>query len=122
MVAIECLGPLFLVPASNYVFTISTATIHPRAFNFSLSITMNLNVSATFNILRLFFKPGLCLPHHTVPTFNDLPIPLDKVLQSNGRRAKIQAVVLDKDDCFAYPDKNEVYPSYKVRIYDSIRL
>ncbi|KAK7430326.1 hypothetical protein QQZ08_003074 [Neonectria magnoliae] len=76
---------------------------------------MNLNLSASLNITRLFFKPSLCLPHHTVATFNDLPIPLDKVFQKNGRKADIKAVILDKDDCFAYPDSKEVYGPYKAR-------
>ncbi|KAH7008392.1 mitochondrial PGP phosphatase [Ilyonectria destructans] len=76
---------------------------------------MNLNLSASLNITRLFFKPSLCLPHHTVSTFNDLPIPLDKVFQNNGRKADIKAVVLDKDDCFAYPDSKEVHEPYKAR-------
>lgn len=76
---------------------------------------MNLNLSASVNLTRLIFKPSLCLPHHTVPTFADLPIPLDKALQKDGRKAEIKAVVLDKDDCFAYPDSIEVYGAYKVR-------
>ncbi|KAI5461434.1 mitochondrial PGP phosphatase [Mariannaea sp. PMI_226] len=77
---------------------------------------MNLNLSASLNITRLLFQPSLCLPHHTVPTFNDLPIPLDKgLLRKNGRQAEIKAVVLDKDDCFAYPDSKEVHGPYKSR-------
>lgn len=76
--------------------------------------TMNYNVSATLNAMRLLSKPSLCLPHQTVSTFNDLPIPLDKGLQAEGRKANIKAVVLDKDDCFAYPDETAVYDPYKV--------
>uniref|UniRef100_A0A8H7KBX3 Phosphatidylglycerophosphatase GEP4, mitochondrial n=1 Tax=Bionectria ochroleuca TaxID=29856 RepID=A0A8H7KBX3_BIOOC len=69
---------------------------------------INFNLSATFNIVRILFKPSICLPHHTVSNFNDLPIPLDKALQREGRAATdIRAVVLDKDDCFAYPNQNE---------------
>ncbi|VUC22695.1 unnamed protein product [Clonostachys rosea] len=75
---------------------------------------INFNLSATFNVVRILFKPSICLPHHTVSNFNDLPIPLDKALQREGRAATdIRAVILDKDDCFAYPDQNEVYPDYK---------
>ncbi|KIL91489.1 had superfamily (subfamily iiia) phosphatase [Fusarium avenaceum] len=77
---------------------------------------LNLNLSASLNITRLIFKPSLCLPHHTVSTFNELPIPLEKGLQKDGRKVEIKAVVLDKDDCFAYPDSVEVYDSYKVVI------
>lgn len=76
---------------------------------------MNLNLSASLNITKLIFKPSLCLPHHTCNTFNDLPIPLDKALQKNGRKVEIKAVVLDKDDCFAYPDDTKVYEPYQVR-------
>lgn len=75
----------------------------------------NFNLSASLNITKLFFKPGLCLPHHTVSTFNDLPIPLEKGLANDNRRVEIKAVVLDKDDCFAIPDDVEVYQPYQVR-------
>lgn len=76
---------------------------------------MNFNLSASFNVTRLLFKPSLCLPHHSVSTFNDLPIPLDKGLLKNGQKSNIRAVVLDKDDCFAYPDAREVYGPYRVQ-------
>ncbi|KAK2593222.1 hypothetical protein QQS21_009062 [Conoideocrella luteorostrata] len=79
---------------------------------------MNFNVSASLNVTKLFFKPGICLPHCTVSTFNDVPIPLDKGLQKNGRKSDIRAVVLDKDDCFAYPDAKEVYEPYKRHFED----
>lgn len=84
---------------------------------------MNLNLSATLNLSRLFFKPGLCLPHYSVPTFNELPIPLDRDLHDNGRAgAVIKAVVLDKDDCFAYPGENDIHGPYKVRSIASLLL
>ena len=75
---------------------------------------MNLNLSASLNVLRLLSKPTLCLPHSTISTFNDLPIPLDKAFGTEGKQPVIKAVVLDKDDCFAYPNRNEVFESYKV--------
>lgn len=78
---------------------------------------MNFNLSASLNITKLVFKPSLCLPHHTVSTFNDLPIPLDKGLKKEGRDVRIKAVILDKDDCFAIPDTSEVYKPYKVLTY-----
>ncbi len=78
---------------------------------------MNLNLSASLNIFKLLAKPSLCLPHATVPTFDDLPIPLNKAFASNGRQVDIRAVVLDKDDCFATPDRNEVYAPYKVILF-----
>ena len=77
-------------------------------------MSFNLNLSASLNASRLLFKPSLCLPHHTVPTFSDLPIPLDTGLHKKGLRASIKAVVLDKDDCFAVPDTNQVYEPYSV--------
>lgn len=78
---------------------------------------MNLNLSASLNIFKLLAKPSLCLPHATVATFADLPIPLDKAFAQKGKEGKvdIKAVVLDKDDCFASPETNEVYEQYKVR-------
>ncbi|KAL1901578.1 hypothetical protein Cpir12675_000447 [Ceratocystis pirilliformis] len=74
---------------------------------------MNLNLSATLNSWKLITRPSLCLPHYTMPTFADLPIPLDAPLKEQGKKADIRAVVLDKDDCFAYPETNEVYPLYQ---------
>ncbi|KAI1340945.1 mitochondrial PGP phosphatase [Xylariaceae sp. FL0016] len=76
---------------------------------------MNLNLSGFVNVFRLLTKPSLCLPHVTVSTFADLPTPLTKAFEGRQRKADIKAVVLDKDDCFAYPDTNEVYPTYTER-------
>ncbi|KAI1747366.1 HAD-superfamily phosphatase [Xylaria castorea] len=76
---------------------------------------MNLNLSGFLNVFRLAAKPSLCLPHATVSTFGDLPSPLDRAFEAQGKKCNIKAVVLDKDDCFAYPDTNEVYPSYAER-------
>jgi len=73
-----------------------------------------LNVSATLNVFRVLARPGLCLPHATISTFNDLPVPLNKAFEKYGK-ANIRAVVLDKDDCFARPNDNEVYKPYRVR-------
>lgn len=78
---------------------------------------MNLNLSASLNIFKLLAKPSLCLPHATVATFDDLPIPLNKAFPRSGKQIDIRAVVLDKDDCFATPDHNEVYPQYKVLLF-----
>jgi phosphatidylglycerophosphatase GEP4 len=72
-----------------------------------------LNVSATLNIFRVLARPGLCLPQATISTFNDLPLPLNRVFEKHGK-VDIRAVVLDKDDCFARPNENEVYKPYKV--------
>ena len=75
---------------------------------------MNLNLSASLNVFRLLVNPSLSLPHATVGTFQDLPVPIDKAFERGSRRAEIKAVVLDKDDCFAYPERNEVFDTYKV--------
>jgi phosphatidylglycerophosphatase GEP4 len=76
-----------------------------------------MNLSGTLNAFRLLFNPALCLPHHTVPTFNHLPVPLSKAFagSDNETGADIRAVILDKDNCFAIPHKNEVYEPYRVR-------
>ncbi|KAK5167656.1 uncharacterized protein LTR77_007355 [Saxophila tyrrhenica] len=69
-----------------------------------------MNISGTFNVLRLFYNPSLCLPHHTVSTFDQLPTPLSKAFPTrNGeKKPDIRAVVLDKDNCFAVPRQNHV--------------
>jgi phosphatidylglycerophosphatase GEP4 len=72
-----------------------------------------LNLSATLNVFRLLTRPTLCLPHATVSTFNHLPIPLSSAF-GKYRNVDIKAVVLDKDNCFAYPKSNEVYKPYEV--------
>ena len=77
---------------------------------------MNLNLSASLNIFKLIARPSLCLPHATVATFNDLPIPLNQLFSKPSAKAvDIRAVVLDKDDCFAYPEQSDVYDAYKVQ-------
>ncbi|KAJ9139274.1 HAD-superfamily phosphatase [Coniochaeta hoffmannii] len=76
---------------------------------------MNLNLNGFFNVFRCLASPSLCLPHATVSTFNDLPIPLDKAFESRKGKPVIEAVVLDKDDCFAYPDSSMVFESNKKR-------
>jgi phosphatidylglycerophosphatase GEP4 len=73
-----------------------------------------LNVSATLNVFRVLARPGLCLPHATVSTFNDLPVPLNRAFEKYGK-VDIRAVVLDKDDCFARPNEKEIYKPYRVR-------
>ncbi|KAI5203399.1 HAD-superfamily phosphatase [Aureobasidium subglaciale] len=76
-----------------------------------------MNVSGTLSFFRLFRDPSLCLPHHTVPTFNHLPIPLCRAFnKADGeKKVEIRAVVLDKDNCFAVPKENEVYKPYTER-------
>jgi len=71
------------------------------------------NVSATLNILRLIVKPSLCLPHATISTFNQLPVPLNSAF-GKYKNVDIRAVVLDKDNCFAIPHSNTVFEPYEV--------
>ncbi|KAL8717486.1 MAG: hypothetical protein Q9181_008321, partial [Wetmoreana brouardii] len=69
-----------------------------------------MNVSATLNFFKLIRNPPLCLPHATISTFNDLPIPLSSAFGT--LKPDIRAVVLDKDNCFAVPKENVVYELY----------
>lgn len=78
-----------------------------------------MNISGTLNIFRLLREPTLCLPQHTISTLNQLPVPLSKAFpRKDGANATkevdIQAVVLDKDNCFAVPHTNEVHKSLQV--------
>jgi hypothetical protein len=80
-----------------------------------------MNISGTLNVFRLIRDPTICLPQHTVSTFNHLPIPLSKAFPKKdashgGKDADIQAVVLDKDNCFAAPHTNEIHKPYHVRL------
>ena len=74
-----------------------------------------MNVSATINIFRLIKDPALCLAHCSIPSFNNLQIPVSEAINKKGQDADIQAVVLDKDDCFAKPRENTVHEPYIVR-------
>ena len=81
-----------------------------------------MNASGTLNVLRLFVNPSLCLPHYTISTFDQLPIPLFNAFSSrNGeKKPDIRAVVLDKDNCFATPYHNTVYEPYHSK-FDELR-
>lgn len=81
-----------------------------------------MNVSGTFNVFRLLIQPTLCLPHHTVSSFDQIPFPLSAAFASSHveRKPDIRAVVLDKDNCFATPKHNDVFPAYRSR-FDSLR-
>lgn len=59
------------------------------------------NLSATLNALRLLWSPRLALPHACVETFAEVQIP-----------PHVQAVVLDKDNCFAQDHSLVVFPAY----------
>ncbi|PSN66463.1 HAD-superfamily phosphatase [Corynespora cassiicola Philippines] len=74
-----------------------------------------MNISGTLNVFKLLRDPALCLPQHTVSTFNHLPVPLSKAFpkKDGQKEVDIKAVVLDKDNCFAIPHTDEVFPAYK---------
>ena len=77
-----------------------------------------MNISGTLNVFRLIREPALCLPQHTVSTFNHLPVPLSKAFpkKDGEKEVDIKAVVLDKDNCFAIPHTNEVHKPYHVGV------
>ena len=83
-----------------------------------------MNISGTVNVFRLIRDPALCLPQHTVSTFNHLPIPLSSAFpKRDGKKdVDIKAVVLDKDNCFAIPHTNEVHKPYNVKTLSSFSL
>ena len=68
-----------------------------------------MNLSGIFNAFKLLKKPQLCLPHLTISTFDQLPIPL-----LSKKWPNIKAIVLDKDNCFAVNRGIYVYKPYKV--------
>lgn len=61
------------------------------------------NISGTFNASKALFKPSLIKPQLTYSNFNELPIPLNN---------KIKAIVLDKDNCIAYPHETHIWEAY----------
>jgi len=75
----------------------------------------SFNLSATLNVFRLIARPTLLLPQATVSTFNQLPIPLNGAF-GKYNNVNIRAVVLDKDNCFAYPNSNDIHKPYEVSI------
>ncbi|OJD31169.1 had superfamily phosphatase [Diplodia corticola] len=78
-----------------------------------------MNLSGTLNVFKLLRDPALCLPHYTVSTFNQLPVPLSRALtRPDGKPVDIRAVVLDKDNCFAVPHTDEVHPEYKAKFQE----
>ncbi|KAL6946493.1 hypothetical protein ACO0RG_000646 [Hanseniaspora osmophila] len=63
-----------------------------------------MNFSATVNCFKLIFNPKLCYPQLQISTFSELPVLKMK------NELNIKAVVLDKDNCFAFPYENHHYP------------
>ncbi|CCC71502.1 hypothetical protein NCAS_0H01920 [Naumovozyma castellii] len=63
-----------------------------------------MNISATLNVFKLFYNPKLCLPQLTIPTFQNLPIPIN---------TSIKAIVVDKDNCISFPHDDKIWPAYE---------
>ncbi|CDO94820.1 unnamed protein product [Kluyveromyces dobzhanskii CBS 2104] len=63
-----------------------------------------LNLSATLNVARLLKDPKLCFPTIKYANFNNIRLPLPE---------HIEAIVLDKDNCFAKPHDDKVWPEYE---------
>lgn len=70
-----------------------------------------LNLSATLNAGRLLYNPALCLPHLSVKTFDQIPIPL---IFPGHDSVEIKGVVLDKDNCFAKDKDDKLWEPYSV--------
>lgn len=66
-----------------------------------------MNVSGIINSFRLFYNPALFVPNLTVPTFDQIPLPIPAL---KGKPASL--IILDKDNCFAEPHSYIVYPEY----------
>lgn len=84
-----------------------------------------MNVSATLSAFKLLVKPGLCIPHATVPTFDSIPLPISRILAAanGGQEPDIRAIVLDKDNCFAKPKENAIYKPYSVcECHDTVKV
>lgn len=69
------------------------------------------NLSATLNVTRVLYLPSMSLPHLAIKTFDQLPIPLEL---PGHLGAKIKALVIDKDNCFAKDGDDKVWPEYQV--------
>lgn len=70
-----------------------------------------MNIPAILSLARVARRPALCLPHHTITTFDHLPLPLSEAFSdAQEKPVDIRAVVLDKDNCFAAPQSDEIDP------------
>lgn len=78
-----------------------------------------MNVPAILGVFKVLRSPRILLPHCTVQTFDQLPVPLSNAFgnyQHGDKRVDIRAIVLDKDNCFAVPKTDVVAPEYSVSI------
>jgi len=77
-----------------------------------------MNLSGTLNAFKLLFNPGLCLPHCSISTFNDIPVPLSRAFRHGEKEADIRVVILDKDNCFAIPHQDGIHPPYREKFQE----
>lgn len=71
-----------------------------------------MNLSGTLNAFRLLYYPTLFLPHHTIPSFDAVPLPPFPHTTLSQKPPSIRALVLDKDNCFAAPQTTSIHPPY----------
>jgi hypothetical protein len=125
-----------------YLLYSCTSTSTPLPCQHTLPFA-KMNIPAILSLFRVARDPSICLPHATVATFADLPIPLSRAFaprrlrpafaaseelgggepdrnkptgyeRDTEEQVDIRAVVLDKDNCFAVPKTDEVCPEYSV--------
>lgn len=75
------------------------------------------NLSGTINAFRVLISPTLSLPQATISHFSQLPVPIGTAIprRADGATVDIRAVVLDKDNCFAVPNTNEIDVSCRAK-------
>jgi phosphatidylglycerophosphatase GEP4 len=61
-------------------------------------------------------EPSSLLPHYTIPTLLQLPIPVSTVLGTSSRKPTIKALVLDKDNTICAPETAIVHSAYRKKI------
>ncbi|KPI35551.1 Phosphatidylglycerophosphatase GEP4, mitochondrial [Cyphellophora attinorum] len=66
-------------------------------------------------------EPSSLLPHYTIPTLLQLPIPVSTVLGTSSRKPTIKALVLDKDNTICAPETAIVHSAYRKKI-EEIKL
>lgn len=67
-----------------------------------------MNISGVVNSLRVLYNPALFVPNLTVSKFNQIPLPIPSFTNK-----PVSLVIIDKDNCFAKPHSNIVFPEYE---------
>lgn len=86
-----------------------------------------MNLVGTVYGIAAIFRPSRLIPSLTVDEFSDIPLDIAAALtkaknqgQDTSQLLDIRALVVDKDNCFAEPYAQEVWPRYQKR-WASIR-